>query len=58
MNYVDPAFGLAEASALRTPEMLRVVRRGGRFTWDRSFEPGAAFDDLATDFRKTPGVIA
>lgn len=58
LNYVDPAFGFREASALRTPDITRVVRRGGRFFWDRSFAPGPAFDELATDFRATPGVVA
>jgi 2,3-bisphosphoglycerate-dependent phosphoglycerate mutase len=58
MNYVDPAFGLAEASRLRTPEVLKVVHRDGRFSWDRSFSAGEMFDQLATDFRATPGVVA
>ena len=58
VNYVDPAFGLVEASAVRTPEILKVVHHAGRFSWDRAFAPGAAFDKLATDFRETPGVIA
>jgi 2,3-bisphosphoglycerate-dependent phosphoglycerate mutase len=58
MNYVDPAFGLAEATRIRTPEILKVVQRGGELVWDRAFSAGAAFDKLATDFRATPGVIA
>ena len=58
VNYVDPAFGLHEATRVRTPEILKVVHDGARFTWDRSFSAGAAFDELATDFRQTPGVIA
>ena len=58
LNYVDPAFGLREASGLRTPEIVKVGRRGGRFFWDRTFAAGAAFDELATDFRATPGVVA
>ncbi len=58
MNQVDLAFGFREASALRTPEIVRIVRRGGRFFWDRAFAAGAAFDELATDFRATPGVVA
>jgi 2,3-bisphosphoglycerate-dependent phosphoglycerate mutase len=58
MNYVDPAFGLPEATRIRTPDILKVVHRDGRFVWDRSFAAGAAFDALATDFRATPGVIA
>ena len=58
MNYVDPAFGVVEASALRTPEITKVVHRAGQFHWDRSFAPGTEFDGLATDFRRTPGVIA
>ena len=58
MNYVDPAFGLAEATRMRTPEILQVRHRDGRFSWDRSFSAGETFDALATDFRATPGVVA
>jgi 2,3-bisphosphoglycerate-dependent phosphoglycerate mutase len=58
MNYVDPAFGLPESTRIRTPEILKVVQRGGKLFWDRAFSAGAAFDELATDFRATPGVIA
>lgn len=58
MNYVDPGFGFDEASAVRTPEILKVVHRAGRFSWDRTFSAGPEFDELATDFRKTPGVVA
>lgn len=58
MSYVDPSFGLEEATRLRTPEVLRVRHRDSRFTWDRSFSAGAAFEALATDFRATPGVVA
>ncbi len=58
MNFVDPGFGLSEASAIRTPEILRITHRQGRFVWDRAFAAGAAFDRLATDFRETPGVVA
>jgi 2,3-bisphosphoglycerate-dependent phosphoglycerate mutase len=58
MNYVDPAFGLHEATRIRTPEILKVVQRGGKLSWDRAFSAGAAFDELATDFRATPGVVA
>jgi 2,3-bisphosphoglycerate-dependent phosphoglycerate mutase len=58
MNYVDPAFGLPESTRIRTPEILKVVQHGGKLSWDRAFSAGAAFDELATDFRATPGVIA
>jgi len=58
MNYVDPAFGLHESTRIRTPEILKVGHRSGNFFWDRTFSAGAAFDELATDFRATPGVIA
>ena len=58
MHYVDPSFGIAEASALRTPEITKVTHGAGGFVWERSFVAGAEFDDLATDFRKTPGVVA
>jgi hypothetical protein len=39
-------------------EILKVGQRGGRFFRDQSFSAGAAFDELATDFHATPGVIA
>jgi len=58
INYVDPAFGLEEATRIRTPEIMKVVHRDGGFRWERSFSAGAAFDELATDFRATPGVVA
>jgi 2,3-bisphosphoglycerate-dependent phosphoglycerate mutase len=58
MNQVDPAFGVEEATRLRTPEILRVVHHDGRFAWNRSFSAGESFDQLATDFRATPGVVA
>ena len=58
MNYVDPAFGLAEATCLRTPEVVKVLHHDGKFSWDRSFSAGEMFDGLATDFRATPGVVA
>lgn len=58
LNSIDPAFGFREASALRTPDIVRVGRQNGRFFWDRAFAAGAAFDELATDFRATPGVVA
>jgi 2,3-bisphosphoglycerate-dependent phosphoglycerate mutase len=58
MNYVDPTFGLHESTRIRTPEILKVGHRSGNFFWDRTFSAGAAFDELATDFRATPGIIA
>lgn len=58
MHYADATVGLVEASALRTPEIVKIVRRSGVFEWDRRFAAGAEFDALATDFRTTPGVIA
>lgn len=58
MHYVDATVGITEASALRTPEVIRIEHRDGVFCWDRSFTAGSDFDRLATDFRKTPGVVA
>ena len=58
LHYVDTSFGIERASALRTPEIAKVVHRGGTFAHDRSFSAGEAFERLATDFRLTPGIVA
>jgi len=58
MHYVDASFGIEHASALRTPEIVKVTHRGGAFAWERTFAAGEAFDRLATDFRLTPGIVA
>jgi 2,3-bisphosphoglycerate-dependent phosphoglycerate mutase len=58
LHALDPSFGIEAASALRTPEIVKVVHSGAEFRWDKSFRPGDTFDALATDFRLTPGVIA
>jgi 2,3-bisphosphoglycerate-dependent phosphoglycerate mutase len=58
LHYVDPTFTVADASAIRTPEISRVVHRDGRFVWERAFSAGPVFEALATDFRETPGVVA
>ena len=58
MHYVDASFGIAHASALRTPEIVKVVHARGAFAWDRTFSAGAEFEQLATDFRLTPGIVA
>jgi len=33
LNYVDPAFGCHESTRIRTPEILKVVQRGGKLSW-------------------------
>ncbi len=58
LTTLDPSFGVREASALRTPEIVRLRWDKNVLTWDREFEPGAEFDALATDFRLTPGIVA
>ncbi len=58
LNYVDPSAGVTEASALRTPEIIKVLHDGSRFRWDRSFRAGETFESIATDFRLTPGIVA
>ncbi len=37
LNWVDNSAGLKESEQLRNPDVLRVVRRGGMFAWDRSW---------------------
>ncbi|HTZ21573.1 MAG TPA: histidine phosphatase family protein [Opitutaceae bacterium] len=58
LHYVDETFGLGHASALRTPEIIKVVHRSGGFAWEKTFSAGAEFERLATDFRLTPGIVA
>ena len=58
LHYVDPTFGVIDATHIRTPEISRVLHRDGRFVWERAFSAGPAFEALATDFRDTPGVVA
>ncbi len=48
----------AVASAMRTPDLFRIVHDGTALHWDREFAPGEAFDQIATDFRQTPGIVA
>lgn len=58
MHYVEASFGLPQASALRTPEILKIIHENGRFSWEKTFSAGGAFEQLATDFRLTPGIVA
>lgn len=58
LHYVDTTFGLERASALRTPEIMKIVHRDGGFVWERTFSAGEEFERLATDFRLTPGIVA
>lgn len=58
LHFVDAGCGIAEASRLRTPEILKVVYDGTTFSWDRAFAAGEDFERLATDFRLTPGIVA
>jgi len=58
LSHVDPAFGLVEATRIRTPEISKVVHSAGRYAWERDFSAGPRFEALATDFRETPGVVA
>jgi 2,3-bisphosphoglycerate-dependent phosphoglycerate mutase len=58
LHSVDAAYGIDQASALRTPEIVKVVHHDGGFTWEKTFSAGAEFERLATDFRLTPGIVA
>ncbi|HVU36522.1 MAG TPA: histidine phosphatase family protein [Opitutaceae bacterium] len=58
LTTLDPAFGIIEASALRTPEIIRLVANQAGLRWDRTFNAGADFDAIATHFRQTPGIKA
>jgi len=51
-------YGIKDASALRTPELLRVTHGPEGYCWHRSFEAPTGFDLVASDFRETPGIIA
>lgn len=58
LHFVEPAFGVHDASAIRTPEIVQVTHQNGRYRWHRDFRAGDAFEALATDFRLTPGIVA
>ncbi|MBI4867184.1 MAG: histidine phosphatase family protein [Candidatus Wallbacteria bacterium] len=58
LSAFTPGYGIAQASALRTPELLRVTHGPGGYLWHLDFEVPKAFDLLATDFRETPGILA
>lgn len=58
LHTMDASFGIAHASALRTPEIVKVTHRAGCFTWEKTFSAGPEFERLATDFRLTPGIVA
>ena len=51
-----PGYGIKEASALRTPELLKVTHGPRGYLWHRDFRSPEAFDLLATEFRETPGI--
>lgn len=58
LTTVDPSCGGVEASALRTPDLLKFTHDERGFRWHRDYRAGEAFDALATDFRQTPGIVA
>lgn len=58
LSTLDPTFGEPEASALRTPEIMKIVHDGAGFAWERTFCTGPVFDAFATHFRATPGIVA
>jgi 2,3-bisphosphoglycerate-dependent phosphoglycerate mutase len=53
-----PGYGIKDASALRNPELLHVTHGPEGYRWHRDFVQPAGFDDVATDFRDTPGITA
>lgn len=58
LTTLDPTYGIREAGTLRTPEIIKLVHEGDVLQWDRDFSLGAAFDQIATHFRLTPGIVA
>lgn len=58
LTTLAPTFGIEEASAMRTPDIFKVVLEGPALRWDRGFHAGARFDAIATHFRQTPGIVA
>ncbi|MFH2203496.1 MAG: histidine phosphatase family protein [Elusimicrobiota bacterium] len=56
LNAVDPRFAFAQASAMRNPDIFRVVRAADGFRLDREFRTGTAFDRIATGVHETPGI--
>lgn len=59
LSAFTPGYGIVEASAMRTPELLHVTHdsRYG-YRWQRDFLPPAGFESLATAYSETPGVLA
>ena len=53
LNWVDNSAGQKEAEQLKNPDVVRVVRRGGMFAWDRSFRL-KGLETIATHQRETP----
>ncbi|MSU51147.1 MAG: histidine phosphatase family protein [Opitutus sp.] len=43
LHSVDPSFGMEAASALRTPEIVKVTHREGGFVWEKTFSAGEEF---------------
>ncbi len=56
LNAIAADCGIEEASAMRNPDIYRVVRAEDGFRLDKDFRTGDTFDELATNVSETPGV--
>jgi 2,3-bisphosphoglycerate-dependent phosphoglycerate mutase len=53
LNAIDPTAGRQEAEQLTNPDVVKIIRHDGRFSWDRAFCL-AGLAEIATDHRDTP----
>ena len=53
-----PGYGIEQASALRTPELLHVTHGPDGYRYHADFVQPEGFGLLATDYRETPGITA
>ena len=53
LNWVDNSVGRKETEQLKNPDVVRVVRRDDKFTWDRNFRL-RGLETITTDHGETP----
>lgn len=56
LSAFTPGYGIAEASALRTPDLVRVTHGPGGYRWHRQDEQPTGLDRIALHYSRTPGI--